>query len=354
MYCQKCGARLNKLDVKCPECGAKFKKSSLYRLALLIPITISFVIIVLLLFWLPDETYTVSFESYGGSEISDVMVKKETSIVQPESPVKEGMRFMGWYSDSNFIIPFNFTQPIYGDLTLHAKWEVMQYRLYFEDFDGNIIESRLINYQEDLHEAGESISPPLRSGYEFIGWDFGSDQIMPAQAITARPMFVLKGLDYEVVNDEIVIKNYTGSLEALIIPEMIEGLPVVRIGDFAFINMQLSSVIIPKTLKRIGHYAFAENQLISLTIPESVKSIGNKAFWLNQLTSIKISSGIETIGESAFRFNRLSTVMIPGSVISVGKDAFLNNQLTEVIINGEIKRFNDTWDSIGFPNELKP
>ena len=43
--------------------------------------------------------YTVSFETSGGSVISDQAVYAGDCVIQPQNPVKEGYVFAGWYSD---------------------------------------------------------------------------------------------------------------------------------------------------------------------------------------------------------------------------------------------------------------
>jgi len=56
------------------------------------------------------------------------------------------------------------------------------------------------------------------------------------------------------------IIRYKGKASNVIIPEQIEGLPVVIIGEVAFINcFKLTSVIIPDTVVRIGSEAYAIN-----------------------------------------------------------------------------------------------
>jgi hypothetical protein len=79
--------------------------------------------------------------------------------------------------------------------------------------------------------------------------------------------------DNSVVN----ILKYNGSVKDIIIPEKINGLPVVAIEIVAFADKQLTSVIIPGSVKSIGFGAFSENKLTSVTIPNSV-TIANNAF----------------------------------------------------------------------------
>jgi len=122
---------------------------------------------------------------------------------------------------------------------------------------------------------------------------------------------------------------------------------VTIIGASAFVDNQLTSVIIPNTVISIENRAFFSNvnananQLTSITIPNSVTSIGNEAFQFNRLTSVTIPDGVTSIGANAFSDNLLTSVTIPNTVTSIGNDAFRNNQLTSVTIPNGITSIED-------------
>ncbi len=78
----------------------------------------------------------------------------------------------------------------------------------------------------------------------------------------------------------LTIVDYVGKEKEVIIPKEIDGIAVTQIGNYAFYNNQLTSVVIPEGCS-IGNYAFAYNQLTSVVIPEGC-SIGNDAFYNNQ------------------------------------------------------------------------
>ena len=65
-------------------------------------------------------TYTVVFDSNGGSTIDNFVTDSDGIVTAPEDPVLSGYIFGGWYTDDN--MPFDFSQPISEDITLHAKW----------------------------------------------------------------------------------------------------------------------------------------------------------------------------------------------------------------------------------------
>ncbi len=121
---------------------------------------------------------------------------------------------------------------------------------------------------------------------------------------------------------EIMITDYdTDCGTDVIIPGKINGHEVTVIGSYtknnnesyiqpmdfsedessmAFNYKNLTSVVIPNTVRTIGWSAFAENNLTKVEIPDSVTWIDEHAFGINPLEEVKIGSGIEYIGYEAF------------------------------------------------------
>ena len=66
--------------------------------------------------------YTVSFNTNGGSSISNVKVIEGNKLTKPADPVKENAIFKGWYLDDTYNEPFDFDSAINKNLTLYAKW----------------------------------------------------------------------------------------------------------------------------------------------------------------------------------------------------------------------------------------
>ena len=66
----------------------------------------------------------ISFETNGGTGISDMIVPYGERITRPEDPVREGYRLEGWYTDLDLQNPWDFdTDTVQGNMTLYAKWE---------------------------------------------------------------------------------------------------------------------------------------------------------------------------------------------------------------------------------------
>lgn len=66
--------------------------------------------------------YTVSFETNGGNDIASKTVTKNSVIKEPESPIKDGFDFEGWYTDKGLKTKYDFTEKVTKNFTLYAKW----------------------------------------------------------------------------------------------------------------------------------------------------------------------------------------------------------------------------------------
>jgi len=162
-------------------------------------------------------------------------------------------------------------------------------------------------------------------------------------------------------NGGITITGYRGNVndvEDVVIPERINGLPVVAIGDNVFYYTRLTSVTLPNSLTTIGEMAFYDNPLTSITFPNSITSIGDSAFRDNQLTSITLPNSLTTIGSAAFANNQLTNITLPNSLTTIESSAFSNNRLTSITLPNSITTIKD-WafknnqlKSITFSNSL--
>ncbi|MDR3594157.1 leucine-rich repeat domain-containing protein [Clostridium sp.] len=124
------------------------------------------------------------------------------------------------------------------------------------------------------------------------------------------------------------IKKYTGTDSTVVIPNQINGVKVVNIGEDAFINgHSLTNITIPDSVTSIEKMAFTNcDKLTSLTIPNGVTSIGEDAFGCcRSLTSITIPERVTSIANMAFvNCNSLTSITIPHNITSIGEYAFEN------------------------------
>ncbi len=68
-------------------------------------------------------TYTVKFESNGGSKITSQSVKKNETVSEPTKPTKIGYVFTGWYTDRYCLDKYSFSTKVTKSFTLYAGWK---------------------------------------------------------------------------------------------------------------------------------------------------------------------------------------------------------------------------------------
>lgn len=78
------------------------------------------------------EIYTVSFNSQGGTAVENQIIEEDSTVIQPESPIKKGYTFNKW--------GFDFSTPITENIEINAEWTAnvdTKYKVeyYFENIE---------------------------------------------------------------------------------------------------------------------------------------------------------------------------------------------------------------------------
>ena len=68
-------------------------------------------------------TYTITFDSKGGSPVASITGVYESVVSKPDDPTKDGYTFLGWFEDELSVDEYVFSTMPNKDLTLYAKWE---------------------------------------------------------------------------------------------------------------------------------------------------------------------------------------------------------------------------------------
>ena len=69
------------------------------------------------------NTYTVTFDSQGGSKVDSQTVSHGGTVTEPTAPTYEGYTFGGWYTEAGCTTEYDFTTAVTESLTLYAKWK---------------------------------------------------------------------------------------------------------------------------------------------------------------------------------------------------------------------------------------
>ena len=165
--------------------------------------------------------------------------------------------------------------------------------------------------------------------------------LLPAILLLTLPAVVQAQFIFTTNNGAIIIRGYTGSGGAIVIPDTTNGYPVTSIGDNAFSDKHsLTSILIPNSVTNIGMRAFYYcTGLTSIIIPNSVTNLGPLAFYhCSGLTNVSIGNGVINIGQVAFFLcTNLVNITIPDGVTNIGNFAFQNcSGLTNVMIGSGV------------------
>ena len=119
------------------------------------------------------KTYTITFDTDGGSAISSIDVLEGTEIILPTDPTKEGYKFLGWDKEVPELMPSH-------NIELKALWEINTYTIRFSTGAGTKIETMTLEYGAKINVPED----PTRIGYDFDGWDKEFPETMPAKNLT--------------------------------------------------------------------------------------------------------------------------------------------------------------------------
>ena len=70
-----------------------------------------------------EKTFTVTFDSNGGSAVASQTVKEGEKAVKPANPTRSNYTFEGWFTDETLKNAYDFNTPVTGDITLYADWD---------------------------------------------------------------------------------------------------------------------------------------------------------------------------------------------------------------------------------------
>ena len=150
---------------------------------------------------LPEETYTVTFDSDGGSEIEPVTVKDGEKVKKPEDPTKDGYTFKGWFNGDT---EYDFETSVTANITLKAKWEAGTYTVTFDSDGGSVVESAVVKDGAKVTKPKD----PTKAGYTFKGWFIGDKEYAFETAVTANITLKAK---WEVVTYTVTFDSDGGS-----------------------------------------------------------------------------------------------------------------------------------------------
>lgn len=113
------------------------------------------------------NSYTVTFNTDGGSSIARQTVNYGSKASRPANPTKTGYTFVGWYTDVSYSTTFNFDSPITSNVTVYAKFKIITYTITFNSNGGSAVASQGVNHGST---ASRPSNPTKADCWEFVNW----------------------------------------------------------------------------------------------------------------------------------------------------------------------------------------
>ena len=162
---------------------------------------------------------------------------------------------------------------------------------------------------------------------------------------------------YKLVSEgEAEITGYRGMETRVVIPEVLNELSVVGIGDYAFSGKsQITAVEIPDSVQYILSSAFRGcEDLEYVKMPPSLQKIGSHAFYdCKSLKYLDMPDGVKEIGAYAFYgCISLRNIDIPYGITRIEQYTFMYcSSLTDIIIPDTVKTIE--WNAFRNCRDLK-
>lgn len=142
------------------------------------------------------NSYTITFDTNGGSKIDPITQDYGTAINAPAAPTKTGYTFMGWNPALPAAMPA-------GDMTIKAQWSINQYTVTFDTDGGSAVDAQTVAYGEKAKTPAD----PTKTGYTFAGWELGGNAYDFAASVTEDMTLTAKWKDSEKPTGEIKISK---------------------------------------------------------------------------------------------------------------------------------------------------
>lgn len=146
-------------------------------------------------------TFTVTFDSLGGSDVASQTVEENDVASAPINPTKAGNEFLYWYATDS-ATAYDFSSPVTADLTLTALWDGPEDVRIAEDIAALDASFYISEYQVDTRSRGEI-------NRSYISWTSDSEYVSKDGVIlpllrgetpltaTLTATFTLEGETYE-------------------------------------------------------------------------------------------------------------------------------------------------------------
>jgi len=291
-------------------------------------------------------TYTVNFNSNGGSVVGSYTVIPGTAISVPSNPTRLYHIFQGWYKEPELINIWAFgSDVVTANITLYAKWRVLITNIGTIAFYLQTLSTG--DNKSDLAYLPMQIQ--LETNYiDRIDWDkllretSGKFIDLDLSACSMYGTTFDAGTDLRYVGSiydgDLYYTTLFGNIIHITLPDS------TKIVDGSFEQLSnLTSVTIGDNVLEIKSYVFECNQNFRKAMGAPRPPTQQKS----PLTNVTLGNKLYKIWSFAFQDNQLTSIVIPNSVKIIEKDAFKGNPLTSVTIGDNVDLSYSEFDGLG-------
>ena len=105
-----------------------------------------------------NPSFTVSFNSMGGTGVASQSVSSGACATAPANPTNGVNVFGGWFTDQACTQAFNFSTPIYNNITLYAKWTTPNASVTSSHGNSTMTVGQLFSYNVSTSPGNATIS----------------------------------------------------------------------------------------------------------------------------------------------------------------------------------------------------
>lgn len=117
------------------------------------------------------KSFTITFDEAGGNQLSDLEVTFGQEVNLPK-PSKPGSQFVAWTLEHE-TLPSRFIYEYVDNITLVASYTNNEFQMIFSPNNETVIPNLTVHYQQVIEE----LPIPVKTGYQFIGWQINGTVI---------------------------------------------------------------------------------------------------------------------------------------------------------------------------------
>lgn len=312
------------------------------------------------------KTFTVTFDTDGGSTVAAQTVKEGEKATRPANPTKTDFEFDNWYTAKTGGEVFDFDKEVTGDVTVYARWTAVSAKTV--TFKVNYVAADGL---DDSHDKSETVTLQVGAALPSVSYDyiesrgyftdqamttaFSGDKVtedMPELWIKLdRKLTITEGQYVFTLREDnttyAIAENAANKPSAaeVTLPLKVGPYDVTAVARRGFTSSSFTKLTIPEGYTDIVENAFYGNtSLVVVNFPTTLKAIDANAFLdASSLTVVWFSEGLETIGINAFSGANLPFVILPASLKLIESGAFDVRQpaedttvLEEVLFMGSV------------------